>query len=212
MKVARNELVRYADSTRLNHWIGAVLFSCAALSGLAFFTPFFFPLTSLFGGGQWTRILHPFFGVLAAVSFLGMFWRLHNENRIDHLDKKWLEAMPRLIAGHEEQMPPVGRNNAGQKLVFWVMGFGLLVLVITGVMFWQPWFAGFFPIWMIRFGALIHSITAWVLIMTLIVHIYAGIWVKGSMHAMIRGTVTRAWARTHHPIWYREEVEQKPKA
>ncbi|CAN5297515.1 formate dehydrogenase subunit gamma [soil metagenome] len=211
MKVAKNELVRYTDGTRINHWFGAVLFICAALSGLAFFTPFFFPLTNLFGGGQWTRILHPFFGVVAALSFLGMFIRLHHENRMDQSDREWLEATPKLIAGHEDAMPPVGRNNAGQKLVFWVMAFGLLVLIITGFMFWQPWFAGLFPIPLIRFAALIHSIAAFLVIITLIVHIYAGIWVKGSMHAMIRGTVTKAWARTHHPLWWREEVEQRRK-
>ncbi|MGF6919625.1 cytochrome b subunit of formate dehydrogenase [Paraburkholderia sp. 40] len=35
-----------------------------ALSGLALFHPSMFWLTALFGGGQWTRVLHPFVGVV----------------------------------------------------------------------------------------------------------------------------------------------------
>ena len=39
-------------------------FVLLALSGLALFHPALFWLTNLFGGGPWTRILHPFIGVL----------------------------------------------------------------------------------------------------------------------------------------------------
>ncbi|MBO9645344.1 MAG: hypothetical protein J7603_19715, partial [Pseudacidovorax sp.] len=42
-------LRRYSDGTRTNHWIVALLFVCAGLTGLAFFHPFFWPLTALFG-------------------------------------------------------------------------------------------------------------------------------------------------------------------
>ena len=47
------------------------------------------------------------------------------------------------------------------------------------------------------------------LIVSIIVHIYAAIWIKGSMGAMLYGTVSRAWARKHHPAWYREITERK---
>ncbi len=43
-------------------------------------------------------------------------------------------------------MPPVGKYNAGQKLVFWSAAICLVVLLVTGFMFWQPWFADAFPI------------------------------------------------------------------
>ena len=43
-------------------------------------------------------------------------------------------------------MPPVGKYNAGQKLVFWAFGVSLLLLLVTGFVFWRPWFADFFPI------------------------------------------------------------------
>jgi formate dehydrogenase subunit gamma len=40
--------------------------------------------------------------------------------------------------------------------------------------------------------------------MGIIVHVYAAIWVKGTLRAMTRGTVSEAWARHHHRGWYRQ--------
>lgn len=56
-------ILRYNANERTNHWIVAILFFMAGLSGLALFHPALFWLSHLFGGGPWTRILHPFMGV-----------------------------------------------------------------------------------------------------------------------------------------------------
>jgi formate dehydrogenase subunit gamma len=56
----------------------------------------------------------------------------------------------------------------------------------------------------IRAAALLHAFFAFVLICAIIVHIYAGIWVKGSIRAMTRGGVTPGWAWKHHRAWFRE--------
>ncbi len=197
-------IVRYRDRTRLNHWFVAILFVCAALTGLAIFHPVFFPLVYLFGGGVWTRILHPFFGVVMALGFFGLFVAMWRENVMDRTDSAWLKAAPTLLRGHEEGMPPVGKNNAGQKLVFWSAALCLVVLLVTGVMFWQPWFADAFPVPIRRIAVVLHAFAATVLILTIITHIYAAIWVKGSIQAMTRGTVSEGWARFHHPLWWRQ--------
>jgi formate dehydrogenase subunit gamma len=42
----------------------------------------------------------------------------------------------------------------------------------------------------------------------IVVHVYAGFWVKGSVGAMVRGTVTYGWARKHHRRWF-EEMARK---
>ena len=74
------DIVRYNASERLNHWIVGFFFIALVLTGLAMFHPAFFPLTQLFGGGPWTRILHPYFGVGMAFFFIIMaarFWKLN---------------------------------------------------------------------------------------------------------------------------------------
>ncbi len=43
----------------------------------------------------------------------------------------------------------------------------------------------------------------------LIVHIYLGtIAYPGTARAMLYGTVTRQWAKLHHPLWYEEQVKR----
>jgi formate dehydrogenase subunit gamma len=56
---------------------------------------------------------------------------------------------------------------------------------------------------------LLHAIAAVVLIVTTIVHIYAAIWVRGTLRAMTRGNVTEGWARLNHPLWHKEMTQGK---
>jgi formate dehydrogenase subunit gamma len=42
-----------------------------------------------------------------------------------------------------------------------------------------------------------------------IVHVYAAIWVRGTIRAMTRGSVTGGWAWKHHRKWLRELVSGK---
>jgi formate dehydrogenase subunit gamma len=198
-----NDLQRYDDRTRMNHWGVALLFFAAALSGLAFFHPSLYVLTNLFGGGVWSRILHPYLGLLMCLGFGVMFLRLHRDNRMQPADKAWLHKAGELLQGNKAGMPPVGKYNAGQKLVFWLMSLSLGVLLVTGLLFWHAWFPDF-PIWARRVGVLLHAASAVVLVLAVIVHIYAAIWVKGTLRAMTRGTVTEDWAKANHPLWHQE--------
>lgn len=199
---------RYRDGDRMNHWFIALMFFLAALSGLAFFHPSLFFFSNLFGGGQWTRILHPFLGLLMVLGFLLFFFKIWRENLINDHDRAWMKHAGRMLHGDKAGMPPVGKYNAGQKFVFWAMALSLLVLVVTGFMFWRPWFAPLFSIPVMRIAVLLHAIAAVVLVLSVIVHVYAAIWVKGTVRAMTRGTVTENWARLNHPLWHEEMTKR----
>jgi formate dehydrogenase subunit gamma len=202
-------LQRYSDSDRINHWALVILFFCAALSGLSLLHPLFFVLSALFGGGPWTRILHPFIGVLVFLSFGGMYLRLARDNVWSAEDGAWLSHSRELLAGRSREEPPAGRYNAGQKIIFWWMSLCLLLLLLTGVAFWRPYFAVYFPIGLIRLATLVHFLSAVGLILGVIVHIYAAIWVKGTTRAMTRGRVSEAWARRHHSRWVAQVTQEK---
>ena len=79
----------------------------------------------------------------------------------------------------------------------------MVLLIVSGIIMWRPYFADAFPINVIRIAALVHAVSAFVLILGMIVHIYAAFWVEGSLRAMTRGNVSHKWARHHHPLWYR---------
>jgi formate dehydrogenase subunit gamma len=203
------QILRYTANQRTNHWLVAILFFMAGLSGLALFHPALFWLSNLFGGGPWTRILHPFMGVAMFVLFTGLVIRFWRANFFIHNDKLWLKRIDRVMLNQEEGVPPIGKYNPGQKLLFWTLLACMLVLLFSGVVIWRVYFSQWFGITTIRLAVLAHAAAAFVLVTSIIVHIYAGIWIKGSVDAMLHGWVSRAWARKHHALWYRDVTGDK---
>jgi formate dehydrogenase subunit gamma len=197
-------IVRYDAEQRTNHWLVVMSFLLAAFSGLALFHPALFPLSALFGGGPWTRILHPFFGLLMFFLFLFLAATVGAANRMEKRDWAWLRQYRDVVNNREERLPEVGRYNAGQKLVFYSIVLCLIGLILSGLVIWRAYFSLYFPVTIVRAASVLHAVCALVLICTIIVHVYAAIWVKGSIEAMTRGTVTPGWAWKHHRAWYRE--------
>ncbi|OLL31436.1 formate dehydrogenase subunit gamma [Burkholderia sp. SRS-W-2-2016] len=199
-------IVRYTPNERTNHWITALTFILLALSGLAMFHPAMTFLYFVLGGGQWTRILHPFIGCVMFISFLILALRFWHHNYLDKADIQWMKQMGDVLNNREDKLPAIGRYNAGQKLLFFVMVICMILLLLSGIVIWRRYFSLYFPIEIIRLSSLVHAAAAFVLIVGIIVHIYAALWVKGSIGAMTRGTVTYGWARKHHPNWFREII------
>ncbi|MDD3758775.1 MAG: formate dehydrogenase subunit gamma [Advenella sp.] len=198
---------RYNKAERVNHWIVAGCFVLLAISGLAFFYPAFFWLTGVFGTPQLARIIHPFVGVVMFLGFFIQFFRYWKYNFIEKEDVKWLTSVGKILKG--EEVGDTGKYNAGQKIMFWLMTVCMLTLLGTGFIAWRPYFADMFPIPVIRIALLLHAVSALVLITGIIVHVYAAIWIKGTIRAMVEGVVTQAWAKAHHPRWYREIMAKK---
>lgn len=205
---SKQNLQRYTANERSNHWAVALLFILAGLSGMALFHPALFWLSNLFGGGTWTRILHPFIGVAMAIMFVLMALRFAGRNRLKAHDRQWLSQWRKVINNNEEGVPAAGKYNGGQKLLFWVLVVSMLMLLLSGVVIWREYFSGFFAIGVIRLASVLHAFFAFVLIASIVVHVYAAIWVKGSVGAMTSGKVSWAWARKHHKLWY-DEMRKK---
>ncbi len=203
---------RYSGLQRVNHWVTAILFTLLTLSGLAMFTPYFFSLTGLFGGGPATRAIHPWFGVALVVSFALLFlkfWRLNLPNK-DDVD--WSMKIGDVVTNREDRLPELGKYNAGQKGVFWGQTVLIGVMFVSGLMIWEQYFYEYTTIETQRWALLAHSLAAIGAIAIIVVHIYAGIWVRGTGRAMMRGNVTGGWAYRHHRKWLRQLTGDKPAA
>lgn len=196
------DLKRYNASERVNHWIIGISFILLALSGLSFFHPAFFPLNQFFGGPVWARILHPFVGVVMAVAFFIIFLRFFKLNLMHASDWEWLKRSHEMVNGDDHNMPEQGKYNGGQKMLFWVLAVCMGFMTVSGILIWRAYFG--FDITLVRLGAVAHAAVAAVMIGLIMVHVYAAIWVKGTIRAMWYGTVTRAWAKQHHRAWYRQ--------
>jgi formate dehydrogenase subunit gamma len=200
---------RYTPAARANHWVTAISLILLAISGLAFFHPSLFFLTALFGGGSTARMLHPWIGVVLFFSFLGLFRRFWKENLWKREDGTWMAHLRDVLAGHEESLPELGKYNAGQKMVFWSMSALILVLIATGLVVWDQYFYDLTSIPTKRVAILIHSMAAIVAIVVWIIHVYAAIWVRGTIGAMTKGTVTGGWAWRHHRKWLKDLAHGK---
>ena len=195
---------RYGPLARLNHWVVAFSLIALALSGLALYTPYLYFLTNIFGGGQTTRWLHPWIGVLLFVSFYVFFAQLWRANLPNRDDVTWMLRIKDVVGGHEERLPEMGKYNAGQKIVFWGMSGLILVLIVSGIVIWQEYFSVYTAIETQRWAALTHAGAAILIILIWITHVYASIWIQGTMRAMTRGNVTAGWAYRHHRKWLKQ--------
>ena len=194
-------VVRYAFRERLIHAVAGLSYLYLLLTGLAFWTPALYWIAIVLGGGFLSRLLHPWIGLLFAGAVLlmaGGWWR---DMRVTAEDKHWRRAMGRYIRNEDASVPAAGRFNYGQKMLFWVMLWGGVVLLASGLVMW---FVPVGSIGLLTIAPLVHAIAALVTIGAFIVHVYMGIAVvPGGLHAIVHGDVTETWARHHHPAWRR---------
>ena len=203
----KDELIRNNTAARINHWITGGCFVLLMLSGLSMFHPILFFLSDLFGGGQWARAIHPWIGCVLLVSYLGLILQFWRDNFWSRDDIAWMRAIGKVLVNEEEGVPEVARFNAGQKFVFWSMTLLVPVLFFSGLALWEYYFGEATSIETQRVAALIHFLAATAAIIVWIIHVYAALWVKGSVRAMTQGYVTPGWAWRHHRKWFRRLAE-----
>ena len=197
---------RYGPLQRLNHWITAILFVLLSVTGLSLFYPRLYWLSFLFDGGEGARQLHPWLGVLLFFSFLVLAVQFVRNNIPSMDDVRWSLRIHRVMLNEHEGLPELGKYNAGQKGVYWSQVFLIPILLVTGLIIWQVHFGHLTSIPVQRVALLVHALAGALAITVILVHIYAGIWIKGTGRAMTRGTVTGGWAYTHHTKWLRDSL------
>jgi formate dehydrogenase subunit gamma len=203
---------RYTPGARINHWVTATCLVLLLLSGLALFHPSLFFLSTLFGGGQATRAIHPWIGVVLFFSFAGLFLRFWHLNLWKGADTTWIVRLGKVLGNRDHEDPElvdIGKYNAGQKIVFWGMSILIIILISSGFVIWNRYFDQYTTLEQKRIAILVHSVAAVVIICVWIVHVYAAIWVRGTITAMTEGKVTGGWAWRHHRKWLKELVTGK---
>lgn len=205
------ELVRHSAYTRVVHWLVGFTFILALLSGFALFTPWLFRwLSPLFGSGARARLLHPWFGLAFAIAVIYQWLGWRDQMRWKETDREWLSHAKDYATKTDEPEPDyVGKFNGGQKIWFWVMVAAAAIFLITGIFMWFPERLGRTPMWICYF---FHDLTGVVMLGGFFIHLYEGTaGIPGTLRGMLHGTVTKEWAWTHHPAWYREMTGRDPK-
>jgi formate dehydrogenase subunit gamma len=206
-----DRVLRYTLGERVTHWIAGLSYVYCLVTGLAFWSPYMFWLAVLVGGGPTARFWHPWLGLIFTLSVCWMFKIWRQDMRINAADLAWKKAMPHYIRNEDEDLPPIWRFNYGQKLFFWLMLYGGILLVLSGLGLWFvesiPWNLH----WLRDLSVAVHVTAALATIGGFIIHVYMGTaMVRGGFTSIIRGEVSTAWAKTHHRLWYDRLLQHPP--
>jgi len=201
--VVGQEIVRHRFASRVIHWSVAVSLLLSLFTGLPIWTPIFGWMGTLFGGLYVCRWLHPWLGLLFAASSLVMFVYWLKEMRLEPKERDWLG--PKLIQylKYQGEDSEVGKYNGGQKLFFFAASLAALVLLASGIVLWVN--PADVSQELREVSWVLHDATFILFTVAIVGHIYLGTAAEpGTFGAMTRGTVSKKWARLHHPRWYRE--------
>ena len=205
---------RFKKRTIWFHWVHTAAFLLLIITGAILF----FPGTGGAAAGGATRMVHH----VAAVVFIGgaiLYIPFNPKMALQFVkdtltwgkdDIGWLKAAPDYyFGGPEENMPPQGHINTGQKM--WqavVLGTGLVFLVTGAIM----WFAGdSVPQGVFQWAMIIHALAFIVALAMLFVHIYLGALhprMTESFRSMLSGKISPTYAKHHYGKWYDEVSEE----
>ena len=113
-------------------------------------------------------------------------------------DSRFMRRIKTYTTNQDKMQPEeTGFFNGGQKLYFWAIVLSALLFLITGLLMW---FDDVVPRLAVAISYVIHDLAALLMLGGFIIHIYqATVSEPGTFRSMTRGTVTKAWAWTHHP-------------
>lgn len=198
---------RFRRSERVVHWVATASFFTLALSGLGLFSRLFHGFFTLFGGGPNAILVHKAAGVVFFPASLWLFVT-HRKDlwTFDDADVLWLRS----CGGYLSRKPAhfdLGRFNPGQKLFGLFLAGATLALGVTGVLIWLP---QAFPRGLVQSALLLHSLAFVGSSVFVLVHGYLGtVGNPSTLDGMLWGAVSEAWARKHHPKWYRSVTGKK---
>ena len=109
-----------------------------------------------------------------------------------------------MVDGDDHNMPEAGKYNGGQKLLFWLLVACMALLLVSGIVIWRAYFSApvpdrpdplVFGRACSRGGADDRTDHRACLCRDLD---------QGHDTRDVYGTVSRAWAKQHHPAWFRQ--------
>jgi formate dehydrogenase subunit gamma len=198
------EIVRHRRASRLIHWTVALTFFISVFSGMPIWHPLFGWMAALVGGLEIARIIHPYAGVAFFIISIVQFFHWLGDMHMTEDDRGWWRPSKMMAYMRYEDDPATegGKYNPGQKMFFYAVCLGAVGLLVSGI---PMWFPRSFPPMVRELSYLLHDITFILFVIGVITHIYLGTAAEpGTFRSMTRGTVSRSWARLHHPGWFRQ--------
>lgn len=203
---------RFNALERGAHWLTAGSFMVLAVTGLNVLygryalLPLIGPeaFAALTG---WGKLAHNYLGFAFMVGVLMIFLLWVRDNIPERSDINWIAKAGGLFSRNVH--PEAKKFNAGQKVIFWSTVLGGAALSFTGLQLLFPFTFG--GLQDMQLYQMIHAVTALVMVVIIIGHIYIGsVGMEGAFDAMGSGQVEEEWAREHHALWLAEVKGERP--
>jgi formate dehydrogenase subunit gamma len=201
---------RFTVFERFVHWLTASSFVVLAITGLniTFGRSLLLPWMGPEAFSTWTELgkyAHNFLSFAFTAGIVLMFLMWVARNLPTRIDVEWIKRGGGMLGGAE---PPAYKFNAGEKLIFWLVVFGGGLVAVSGFILLFPFYGT--GIASMELAQIVHSVIGVLFIAAMFVHIYMGtIGMEGAFEAMATGDVDVNWAKSHHLLWYEEELRRK---
>lgn len=221
----QEKYLRFPLSRRIEHWINGTAFITLALTGLPqkfFESPLSLGLINGLGGIETVRIIHR---VAAVVLALVAIWHFGFNIYVWYVQRKNPSMLPntqdafnawktlKYNLGLEKDRPQQGFYTFEEKMEYWALIWGTLVMVITGFFLWNPITAArLFPGEWIPAAKAAHGGEALLAVLAIIVwHLYH-VFVRTFNKSMYTGYMSREEMEHEHPLALHEEAPARPEA
>lgn len=200
------EILRHTLFVRIVHWLIAITFIAAMVTGLTlYWNSILWWLRPYLGGQHGAIAIHMLGGLGLAILVVPLLSRWRKRMRWTAADTHFIRHLPEHGLRPDQVQPPdTGFFNGGQKLFFWLFISSTGYLLVTGLIWWwrrEPWM----PREVYVVGRTSHRVVSVIMSGVLLIHLYkATIGERGTFASMIKGTVTSTWARLRRPGWFRE--------
>ena len=198
---------RMSLSMRIQHAFMALCILALAATGLAlFFADTDFGRWLIEAAGRLPQP-RPRSTALAAIGLIGSFvfhlgyslFSRHGSREFRRRmlrgdDFSQLSAAVSYKLGGREELPAAGKYTFGQKLHYWLSGFFILTMIVSGLMLWNPTATmAMLPQWLMPVVLSLHGWEGLILVITAVVwHLYdvhlsprnfpmSGVWLSGTM-------------------------------
>ena len=210
-------VLRFGGFERFVHWLTATSFVVLAITGLnVTFGRILFVSDSgseaFSTWSQWAKYAHNYISFAFTIGVILMFLMWIGQNFPTSADVEWLKRGGGMFTKKHGGHPPAWKFNAGQKLLYWIVVLAGIAMIVTGYMLIFPFTAGM-TVGGMELAQIFHGIVGVLFIALIIAHIYLGtLGMEGAFEAMAEGTVDYNWAKEHHRLWLKEEIEHQPQS
>ena len=201
-----NKMVLASTKTeRIIHWFLAGSLILLFITGSALAFQFLNFIQPVFGGPYAMKFIHHLLGLVFFISLLPILIIWIKDCLFEADDFKWLIKAGGYII-RTDDVPPLAKFNAGQKIFFWYTLFFGLMASITGYIMLYP--ADFTNSALIQWSYPLHVLAYGMFGIGWLGHWYLGVYANpGSLATIISGWIPKDWIDHHRAKWPVKEVK-----